>query len=84
MSRDLAPANVANTSDIVEYLVSDASPLDPNAPKGFIERYIHSELYKRFPRIQSVVHSHSNEVLPFTFSGVPMRSSIHMAGFLGV
>ncbi|GAB7344725.1 hypothetical protein MBLNU457_3195t1 [Dothideomycetes sp. NU457] len=83
MSRDLAPALVANSSDLVEYYVKDAAPIDPNAPKGFIERYIHSELYKRFPNISSVVHSHSPQVVPYTFSSVPLRPSIHMAGFLG-
>lgn len=84
MSRDLAPALVANSSDLVEYYVKDAAPIDPNAPKGFIERYIHSELYKRFPNISSVVHSHSPQVIPYSFSGVPLRPSIHMAGFLGM
>ncbi|KAG9940847.1 arad-like aldolase/epimerase, partial [Aureobasidium melanogenum] len=83
MSRNIAPALVANSSDLVEYYVEDAAPVDPNAPKGFIERYIHSELYKRFPSINSVVHSHSPQVVPYTFSGVPLRPSIHMAGFLG-
>ena len=84
MSRNLAPALVANSSDLVEYYVDDAAPIDPNAPSGFIERYIHSELYKRFPSINSVVHSHSPQVVPYTFSGVPLRPSIHMAGFLGM
>lgn len=84
MSRDLAPALVANSSDIVEYYVSNAAPLDPNAPEGFIERYIHSEIYLRFPGINSVVHSHSPDVIPYSFSGVPLRASIHMAGFLGM
>jgi len=83
MSRDLAPALVANTSDIVEYQVTNAAPLDPHAPDGFIERYIHSELFKRFPGINAVVHSHSSDVIPYTFSGVPLHASIHMAGFLG-
>jgi len=83
MSRNLAPALVANSSDLVEYYVEDAAPVDPNAPGGFIERYIHSELYKRFPSINSVVHSHSPQVVPYTFSGVPLRPTLHMAGFLG-
>jgi ribulose-5-phosphate 4-epimerase/fuculose-1-phosphate aldolase len=84
MSRNLAPALVANSSDLVEYHVEDAAPIDPNAPSGFIERYIHSELYKRFPDINSVVHSHSPQVVPYTFSGVPLRPTLHMAGFLGM
>src|SRR4051794_35829834 len=84
MSRNEAPALIASTSDIVEYHVSDASPVDPNAPKGFIERYIHSEILKRFSSINSVVHSHSPAIIPFSISGVPLKPSIHLAGFLGI
>jgi hypothetical protein len=57
MSRNEAPALVSSASDIVEYYVSDASPVEPNAPPGFIERYIHSEILKRFSGISTVVHS---------------------------
>ncbi|KAH6680162.1 class II aldolase and Adducin N-terminal domain-containing protein [Halenospora varia] len=83
MSRNEAPALMASASDIVEYYISDASPVEPNAPRGFIERYIHSEIFKRFSAINSVVHSHSPPVIPFSISGVPMKPSIHLAGFLG-
>ncbi|KAI1430359.1 class II aldolase and Adducin N-terminal domain-containing protein [Xylaria sp. FL1777] len=83
MSRNMAPGLVSSPSDIVEYYVADASPVDPDAPGGFIERYIHSEIYKRFPGIGAVVHSHSPAVIPYSISDVPLKSSIHMAGFLG-
>ncbi|TGJ79294.1 hypothetical protein E0Z10_g9474 [Xylaria hypoxylon] len=83
MSRNLAPALVSSPSDIVEYHVADASPVEPDAPNGFIERYIHSEIYKRFSDISTVVHSHSPAVIPYSISGVPLKASIHMAGFLG-
>ncbi len=84
MSRNEAPALMASASDIVEYHISDASPVEPNAPKGFTERYIHSEIFKRFSAINSVVHSHSSPVIPFSISGAPMKPSIHLAGFLGM
>ncbi|KAJ5050548.1 uncharacterized protein L3040_002425 [Drepanopeziza brunnea f. sp. 'multigermtubi'] len=32
---------------------------------------------------KGVVHSHSEAVLPYTMSGVPMRPTFHIAGFLG-
>lgn len=83
MSRNEAPALVASASDIVEYLIADASPVDPNAPTGFIERYIHSEIFKRFSNVSSVVHSHSPQVVAFSISGVPLRPSMHFGGFLG-
>jgi ribulose-5-phosphate 4-epimerase/fuculose-1-phosphate aldolase len=68
MPRNMAPANISSRPDLVEYRVSDASPIDPAAPAGYIERYIHSEIYKRFPGVNSVIHSHANEVVPYSIS----------------
>jgi len=84
MSAVNAPALVSSVIDFVCYNISDGSPVDPNAKSGYQERFIHSELYKRFPEINSVVHSHSEAVLPYTMSGVPMQPAFHLAGFLGV
>ncbi|EGR44192.1 uncharacterized protein TRIREDRAFT_112525 [Trichoderma reesei QM6a] len=50
---------------------------------GFSERFIHSEIYKAYPHVQAVVHSHSLEVIPFSISSIPLRACFHMAGFLG-
>lgn len=83
MSANMAPALVSNATDLVQYRIEDSQPVDPNAPKGFIERYIHSEMYKQYPEVYSVIHSHSPEVLPYAVAGVPLRAVYHMAGFLG-
>ncbi|KAB5539503.1 class II aldolase and Adducin N-terminal domain-containing protein [Coniochaeta sp. 2T2.1] len=82
MSRNTAPATVSSPEDVIEYRVSDASPIDPSAPQGYAERHIHSEIYKRHPSVTAAVHSHSEAVVPFTVSGVPLRPVYHMAGFL--
>ncbi|KAK5628533.1 hypothetical protein RRF57_004248 [Xylaria bambusicola] len=79
----VAPALISSPEDIIEFLIEDASPVDPNAPKPVMERHIHSEIYKRFSGINSVVHSHSPAVLPYAISNVPLKAAIHMAGFLG-
>ena len=83
MPRNTAPANVASHKDLVQYHVSDASPVDPNAPRGYVERYIHSEIYKRYPQVNGVIHSHAPETVPYGITSVPLRPCIHMAGFLG-
>lgn len=83
MSGDRAPALVSSVADIIRYRVSDASPVEPGAKKGYQERFIHSEIYKRFPDVMSVIHSHSEAVLPYTMSGVEMKPCFHIAGFLG-
>ena len=83
MSRYIAPGTIASPLDLVVYKVSDASPVDPSSPPGYSERCIHSEVYKRFDGVHSVIHSHSEAVVPYSVSGVPMRPCYHMAGFLG-
>lgn len=70
MPRNLAPALLASEADLVEYHVADAEPVDPSAPNGYVERYIHSEIYKRYPGVNSVIHSHASEVIPYTISGM--------------
>jgi ribulose-5-phosphate 4-epimerase/fuculose-1-phosphate aldolase len=83
LSGDRAPALVSSPTDFIEYYVANSSSVDPNAPKGYIERYIHGEMYKRYTDVNSVVHSHADSVLSFAASGVPMFPVFHMAGFLG-
>lgn len=74
LSRSLAPALVARRDDLEEYRVGDASAVhEKEGSKGYVERYIHSEIYKRYPGVQSVVHAHNEAVLPFSISSVPLR-----------
>ncbi|KAJ5624724.1 hypothetical protein N7510_001033 [Penicillium lagena] len=83
MSRYLAPALVASVDDLVIYRIEDGQPAATDAPRGFSERFIHSEVYKAYQGVQAVVHSHSLEVVPFSISATPLRACFHMAGFLG-
>lgn len=82
MSRQIAPGIISSPSDIVEYHVDNGEPVASSAPQGYAERYIHSEIYKRHAEVNAAVHSHSETVLPYTVSGVPLRPVYHMAGFL--
>lgn len=70
MPRNMPPATVASDRDLVEYYVSDASPVDPSAPRGYLERCIHSEIYKKYSTVNSVIHSHSHAVVPYTISRI--------------
>jgi ribulose-5-phosphate 4-epimerase/fuculose-1-phosphate aldolase len=84
MARYLPAALISSPTDLLEYRVSDAEPADRNAPKGYTERFIHSEAYKRFPDAHAVVHSHSNAVIPFGLvRGVGLRACVNTSGFLG-
>ena len=68
MPRNIAPGTVFSEKDLVEYYVEDASPVDPASPAGYAERHIHSEIYKKYTSVQSVVHSHALAVVPFTIA----------------
>ncbi|KLO10095.1 arad-like aldolase/epimerase [Schizopora paradoxa] len=91
MSFSLAPA-LATSQSIVTYEIDNATSLQLTfnssvtgaaVPSGFLERFIHSEIYKAFPTVQGVVHSHTTEILPFAGAGVPLTAQMHTAGSLG-
>lgn len=83
MSGYMAPALVASEDDLIFYNVKDSTPVDPHAKKGYSERFIHGELFRRYPDVHSVVHSHAEAVLPYVSSGVTLKPMFHMGGFLG-
>jgi ribulose-5-phosphate 4-epimerase/fuculose-1-phosphate aldolase len=80
MSAAMAPALVT-PADIVEYSL-DSEPCDDNGRASFLERFIHGEIYKARPDIQSIVHSHSPAVIPFGLVDARMAAMFHNAAFL--
>jgi HCOMODA/2-hydroxy-3-carboxy-muconic semialdehyde decarboxylase len=83
LARNMAPARV-QAADIVEVAVATGEVLLPDPPRLYLERYIHSEIYRARPDVMAVVHNHSPAVLPFCIArGARLRPVCHMAGFLG-
>jgi HCOMODA/2-hydroxy-3-carboxy-muconic semialdehyde decarboxylase len=80
MGRSLAPALVT-ADDIIEYDL-DSNPVDARGRVSFLERFIHGEIYKARPDVRAVVHTHSQGVIPFGVSAVPLRPVFHLAAFL--
>ena len=80
MSRSRAPALVT-AADLME-LDADSEPLPGESRKGFIERYIHGEIYRTRPDVMAVVHSHSPSVIPFGVTKTKLRPVYHMGSFL--
>ncbi|KAK4506309.1 hypothetical protein PRZ48_000039 [Zasmidium cellare] len=79
----MPPALVQSEDDLIEYYVNGSDPVDKNAKNGYSERFIHGELFNKYPSIQCVVHSHAEAVLPYVSSTVPLKPMFHMGGFLG-
>jgi ribulose-5-phosphate 4-epimerase/fuculose-1-phosphate aldolase len=80
MSRSLAPALVT-ADDIMEFDL-DGNAVDGRGRSVFLERFIHSEIYRARPDVMSVVHTHSPGVIPFTVSQIPLRAIYHNPAFL--
>src|SRR5579871_601705 len=80
MSRSLAPALVT-ADDIMEF-DQDGNAIDARGRAVFLERLIHSEIYKARPDVMAVVHTHSPNVVPFSVSKTPLRAIFHNAAFL--
>jgi ribulose-5-phosphate 4-epimerase/fuculose-1-phosphate aldolase len=80
MSRALAPQSIT-ADDIMEFDL-DANAVDARGRNGFIERYLHAEIYRARPDVMAVAHSHSPSVVAFGLTGTPMRATYHNAAFL--
>jgi ribulose-5-phosphate 4-epimerase/fuculose-1-phosphate aldolase len=82
LARSMAPGLVT-ADDIMEFDL-DGNALDPRGRTLYVERFIHSEIYKAYPKVMAIVHSHSPSVIPFGATGVPLRPIYHMSSFLGL
>jgi ribulose-5-phosphate 4-epimerase/fuculose-1-phosphate aldolase len=80
MARSLAPALVT-ADDIMEFDL-DGNAVDARGRTVFLERFIHSEIYKARPDVMGVVHTHSAGVIPFSVTNVPLRAMFHNPSFL--
>jgi len=79
MSRSRAPA-LMTAADVME-LGPDSEPISDKR-KGFLERYIHGEIYRARPEVMAVVHSHSPSIIPFGVTRTKLRPIYHMGSFL--
>jgi ribulose-5-phosphate 4-epimerase/fuculose-1-phosphate aldolase len=81
LARSMAPGLVT-VADIMQH-DRDGEPVDPQGRTPYLERFIHSEIYKTHPQVMAIVHTHSPAVIPFGVVGTPLRPVYHMSSFLG-
>src|SRR5437588_4846245 len=81
LARSMAPGLVT-AADMMEFDLA-GEPVDPQGRTPYLERFIHSEIYKAHPEVMAIVHSHSPAVIPFGVVGTPLRPIYHMSSFLG-
>jgi ribulose-5-phosphate 4-epimerase/fuculose-1-phosphate aldolase len=80
LARSMAPGLVTAT-DIMEF-DHDGNAIDPKGRAVYLERFIHSEIYKAHAGVKAVVHSHSPAVIPFGVTSVKLRPVFHLSSFL--
>ena len=69
--------------DLIEFDL-DCNPIDQRGRAIYIERPIHGGIYQARPDVNSVVHNHSHEVIPFSISKtVRLRPVYHTAASIG-
>ena len=81
LSRSRAP-DCIESDDIMEFTL-DGDPVDARGRAPYLERFIHGALYEARPDVMSVVHHHSESVIPFGVTGMPIRPIFHMGASIG-
>jgi ribulose-5-phosphate 4-epimerase/fuculose-1-phosphate aldolase len=85
LSRARAP-ELVEAKDILGYTL-DGDPVEAKKAEGlapYIERFIHGAIYEARPEINAVIHSHAEDILPFSISKTPMCCVAHVASDMGV
>ncbi|HUI78368.1 MAG TPA: class II aldolase/adducin family protein [Bryobacteraceae bacterium] len=74
-------AGMVTAADIIEYDL-DSKSVGRDRSDGYLERFIHGEVYKARPDVMAVIHAHSPELIAFGASSVPLRNMIHVGSFI--
>ena len=81
LARSRSP-ELVTMEDVLEFGL-DGEPIDPDGPPPYAERYIHAAIFEARPDVQSVIHNHAQELIPFSVTGVPLRPMFNTAGRIG-
>jgi ribulose-5-phosphate 4-epimerase/fuculose-1-phosphate aldolase len=81
LSRSRAPDCIEN-DDIMAFTL-EGEPVDAKGRAPYLERFIHGALYEARPDVFSVVHNHSESVIPYGVTGRPIRPIFHMGASIG-
>jgi HCOMODA/2-hydroxy-3-carboxy-muconic semialdehyde decarboxylase len=82
LSRARAP-DCIEAADIMEFTL-EGEPVDARGRVPYLERFIHGALYEARPEVMSVVHNHSESVIPFgVVSTCKIMPIFHMGASIG-
>jgi ribulose-5-phosphate 4-epimerase/fuculose-1-phosphate aldolase len=81
MARSIAP-ELVTAKDILEYDLS-GEPVEAKGISLYVERFMHSEIYRARPDVMAVAHNHAPSLIPFGVVGIELKPLYHMSAFLG-
>jgi ribulose-5-phosphate 4-epimerase/fuculose-1-phosphate aldolase len=81
LSRSRSP-ELVTVEDIMEFTLDGNVVRNDDRPP-YLERFIHGSIFKVRPDIVSVVHSHQEDVVPYSISSIPLVPVWHQACSMG-
>lgn len=81
LSQSRAP-ELVDQDDLMEYTL-DCQPVDQQGKLMYSERPIHGGIYEVRDDVLAVVHNHSQPVIPFGLTNLPLRPVFHLAAIIG-
>ncbi len=81
LARSRSP-QLVDESDIMEFTL-DGKPVNDDNRPAYIERFIHGGIYESRPEVNSVIHAHAEDILPFSISTVKLEAVIAPGSDLG-
>ncbi|MGE3248199.1 MAG: class II aldolase/adducin family protein [Beijerinckiaceae bacterium] len=83
LARSVSPA-IVEPEDVIEFHL-DGTPVDKEERRPlYLERFIHGGVFEKRPDVMATLHSHADEILPFSISKTTrLRPVIHACGDMG-
>jgi ribulose-5-phosphate 4-epimerase/fuculose-1-phosphate aldolase len=76
------PPELVTAEDIMEVSL-DGEVVSGDTRKPYLERYIHGAIYEARPEVNSVIHSHSRSVIPYSVTNEKLRPIVHSCATIG-
>ena len=73
---------LVSIGDIMEFDL-ECHPIEQRGRPMYFERPIHGAIYQARPDVQSIVHNHAYETIPFGLTRKPLRACVHPACGIG-
>ncbi|MGE3933818.1 MAG: class II aldolase/adducin family protein [Rhodospirillaceae bacterium] len=81
LSRSRSP-ELVTLEDLLEFDLG-GEPVEADGPAPYAERFIHAAIYEARRDVNSVVHNHAHELIPFGVTKAPLRPIFHTASRIG-